>query len=179
MTFPTSPASSHCTSPSFVWMTTTRSWHRSPRFVSRMECSHAGRNGWAARRSIRGVSGVLVRVLLAEGTRRGGCEEHRPPSSTVAVMKTMSRWYPAQSRPLSMHFLHCGRWLSHCKCQQSPQSGHRVPTYLDPAGPTRLAPLVFSRNTDHVESGKGRRKGEYTSQTRVIGQTTRSRRGRR
>lgn len=118
LSFPPSPASSHCTSPSLVWRTTTRSWHRSPRFVSRMLGSQAGRNGWAILRSTRGDSGVFVRVLL-DGTRRGGCEEHRPPSSTVAVMKTMSRWYPAHSRPLSIHFLHSGRWLSHCRLRVS------------------------------------------------------------
>lgn len=38
-------------------------------------------------------------------TARRGCDEHRPCSRGVPMMKTLSRSYPPQSRPLSVHFL--------------------------------------------------------------------------
>lgn len=47
--------------------------------------------------------------FVVDLTTRGGCDEHRPSSWMVPMMKTVSRSYPAHCRPLSRHFLQYGR----------------------------------------------------------------------
>lgn len=88
--------------------------YATPLSDNEIRSSHAGIKGSVGTR--RGVPSPTVwtlPVLLDGCTWRGGWDEHRPPSFIVAVMKTISRSYPAHSRPLSMHFRQWGRSLSH------------------------------------------------------------------